>query len=202
MIASLTGVLALKDARRPQRIVVDVSGVGYEVWAPLYTVYTLGDPGGRVTLRIHTHVREDVLQLFGFATELEQNLFERLIGVSGVGPKLALAVLSGLEPQELVRAIRSNDLGRLTAIPGVGRKTAERLVVDLKDRLAQEEVGGGPTAPVAPADSIREDVLSALANLGYQRATAEKAADRVLGRDGEPAAFEQTLRDVLKELAR
>lgn len=202
MIASLTGVLQIKDARRPQRIVVDVTGVGYEVWAPLHTIYALGDPGARVTLRIHTHVREDVLQLFGFATDLEQNLFERLIGVSGVGPKLALAVLSGLEPQELVRAIRSNDLGRLTAIPGVGRKTAERLVVDLKDRLAQEDVGGGPTAPLAPADSIREDVLSALANLGYQRATAEKAADRVLGRDGEPAAFEQTLRDVLKELAR
>ncbi len=202
MIAALTGVLATKDARRPQRIVIDVNGVGYEVWAPLYTIYALGDPGARVTLRIHTHVREDVLQLFGFATDLEQNLFERLIGVSGVGPKLALAVLSGLEPQELVRAIRSNDLGRLTAIPGVGRKTAERLVVDLKDRLAQEDVGGGPTAPMAPAEGIREDVLSALANLGYQRATAEKAADRVLGRDGEPAAFEQTLRDVLKELAR
>jgi len=202
VIATLTGVLACKDARRPQRIVVDVNGVGYEVWAPLYTIYTLGDPGTRVTLRIHTHVREDVLQLFGFATDLEQNLFERLIGVSGVGPKLALAVLSGLEPQELVRAIRGNDLGRLTAIPGVGRKTAERLVVDLKDRLAQEEVGGDPAAPMAPADSVREDVLSALANLGYQRATAEKAADRVLGRDGIPAAFEQTLRDVLKELAR
>ncbi len=202
MIASLTGVLAFKDARRPQRIVVDVNGVGYEVWAPLYTIYTLGDPGARVTLRIHTHVREDVLQLFGFATDLEQSLFERLIGVSGVGPKLALAVLSGLEPQALVRAIRGNDLGRLTAIPGVGRKTAERLVVDLKDRLAHDDADAGQTASMAPVDSVREDVLSALANLGYQRATAEKAADRVLGRDGAPAAFEQTLRDVLKELAR
>lgn len=202
MIASLTGVLQVKDARRPQRIVVDVGGVGYEVWAPLFTIYTLGDPGARVALRIHTHVREDVLQLFGFATDLEQNLFERLIGVSGVGPKLALAVLSGLEPQELVRAIRSNDLGRLTAIPGVGRKTAERLVVELKDRLAQEDVGGGPTATLPAGDSVRDDVLSALANLGYQRATAEKAADRVLARDAGADGFEQTLRDVLKELAR
>lgn len=202
MIASLTGVLREKDARRPQRVVVDVNGVGYEVWAPLFTIYALGEAGARVSLRIHTHVREDALQLFGFATDLEQNLFERLIGVSGVGPKLALAVLSGIEPAELVRAIRGNDLAKLTAIPGVGRKTAERLVVDLKDRLKQEDVGGGPTAVLPSGESVREDVLSALGNLGYQRATAEKAVDRVFGR-GEPAGgFEQVLRDVLKELAR
>ncbi len=202
MIATLTGVLLVKDARRPQRIVVDVLGVGYEVWAPLHTIYALGDRGAQVHLRIHTHVREDAIQLFGFATDLEQNLFERLVSVSGVGPKLALAVLSGLEPQELVRAIRGNDLGRLTAIPGVGRKTAERLVVELKDRLAQEDVGGGPTAALPASGTVRDDVLSALANLGYQRATAEKAADRVFGRTAEPRPFEQTLRDVLKELAR
>lgn len=202
MIASLTGTLREKDARRPQRVVVDVNGVGYEVWAPLFTIYALGDPGAKVSLRIHTHVREDAFQLFGFASDLEQNLFERLISVSGVGPKLALAVLSGIEPQELVRAIRSNDLAKLTGIPGVGRKTAERLVVDLKDRLKQEDVGGGPTAVLPVGDSVREDVLSALGNLGYQRATAEKAADRVFGR-GEPGGgFEQVLRDVLKELAR
>jgi Holliday junction DNA helicase RuvA len=206
VIALLTGVLLEKDARRPQRIVIDVNGVGYEVWAPLYTVYSLGEPGGRVTVRVHTHVREDALQLFGFATELEQTLFERLIGVSGVGPKLALAVLSGLEPQALVRAIRGNDLGRLTAIPGVGRKTAERLVVELKDRFSQDDAGGAAAADAVPAAGVREDVLSALANLGYQRATAEKAADRVLQREGagegEAAGFEHTLRDVLKELAR
>lgn len=201
MIASLSGVLQTKDARRPQRIVVDVNGVGYEVWAPLFTVYTLGDPGARVALRIHTHVREDALQLFGFATELELDLFERLVSVSGVGPKLALAVLSGLEPAELVRALRGNDLGRLTAIPGVGRKTAERLVVELKDRLTQDDVGGAAAAAPAPG-GVREDVLSALANLGYQRVTAEKAVDRVIGRDGGRDGFEQTLRDVLKELAR
>lgn len=202
MIASLTGVLREKDARRPQRVVVDVNGVGYEVWAPLFTIYALGDAGANVTLRIHTHVREDVLQLFGFATDLEQNLFERLISVSGVGPKLALAVLSGIEPADLVRAIRGNDLAKLTGIPGVGKKTAERLVVELKDRLKQEDVGGGPTAALPAGEGVREDVLSALGNLGYQRATAEKAMDRVVGRGEPEGGFEQVLRDVLKELAR
>lgn len=198
MIAWVSGVLREKDARRPQRVVIDVGGVGYEVWAPLFTIYAIGDAGAQVSLRIHTHVREDALQLFGFATELEQQLFERLIGVSGVGPKLALAVLSGLDPESLVRAIRGNDLGRLTAIPGVGRKTAERLVVELKDRLPQE--AGGPVAPVAEG-GVRDDLMSALVNLGYQRATAEKAVDKVVARDGE-AGFEPQLRAILKELAR
>lgn len=200
MIASLSGVLQAKDARRPQRIVVEVQGVGYEVWAPLFTIYALGEPGSRVVLRIHTHVREDALQLFGFATDLEQLLFERLISVSGVGPKLALAVLSGLEPEDLVRALRVNDLGRLTGIPGVGRKTAERLVVELKDRLPQET--GVPSLTPTSGEGVREDLLSALTNLGYQRATAEKAVDRVLARADAPVGFEQRLRDSLKELAR
>ncbi len=198
MIASLNGRLSEKDARRPQRLVLDVHGVGYEVWAPLFTVYTIGDPGATVSLRIHTHVREDALQLFGFATELELLLFERLIGVSGVGPRLALAVLSGLDPQALVRAIRGGDLGRLTAIPGVGRKTAERLVVELKDRLPQDEPGA--PAP-SPEDTMRDDLLSALANLGYQRVAAEKSVDAVLGqRAGD--GFEACLRETLKALAR
>jgi len=201
VIAHLTGQLREKDARRVQRLVIDVHGVGYEVLAPLSTVYTLGEPGATVSLRIHTHVREDALQLFGFATALEQMLFERLIAVSGVGPKLALAILSGVEPSDLVRAISGNDLGRLTAIPGVGRKTAERLVVELRDRLAQE-LGGSPAAPVTAGAAVRDDLLSALANLGYQRAAAEKAVDRVVGRSTEIAGFEPALREVLKELAR
>lgn len=201
MIAHLTGQLREKDLRRVQRLVIDVHGVGYEVLAPLSTVYTLGDAGATVSLRIHTHVREDVLQLFGFATALEQMLFERLIGVSGVGPKLALAILSGVEPSDLVRAIRGNDLGRLTAIPGVGRKTAERLVVELRDRLAQD-VGESPAGPATADAVVRDDLLSALANLGYQRAAAEKAVDRVLGRSAGIAGFEPALREVLKELAR
>ena len=201
MIAHLTGHLLEKDARRVQRLVVDVQGVGYEVLAPLSTIYTLGEPGAAVSLRIYTHVREDAIQLFGFATALEQTLFERLISVSGVGPKLALAILSGIEPVDLGRAIRGNDLGRLTAIPGVGRKTAERLVVELRDRLAQD-LGEPSAAPVSAGAVVRDDLLSALANLGYQRAAAEKAVDRVLGRGSESPAFEAALRDVLKELAR
>lgn len=201
MIAHLTGRLLEKDARRVQRLVIDVQGVGYEVLAPLSTIYTLGDAGSPVSLRIYTHVREDVFQLFGFATELEHTLFERLIGVNGVGPKLALAILSGIEPADLGRAIRGNDLGRLTAIPGVGRKTAERLVVELRDRLEQD-LGQAPVAPASPGAAVRDDLLSALANLGYQRAAAEKAVDRVIGRGPEAPAFEPALREVLRELAR
>ena len=169
--------------------------------APLSTVYTLGDPGAVVSLRIHTHVREDAIQLFGFATALELTLFERLIAVSGVGPRLALAILSGVEPADLVRAIRGNDLGRLTAIPGVGRKTAERLVVELRDRLAKD-LGETESASVSVGGVVRDDLLSALANLGYQRAAAEKAVERVLGRGADTAGFEPALREVLKELAR
>lgn len=205
MIAQLTGQLLEKDTRRVQRLVIDVHGVGYEVLAPLSTVYALGDAGSTVSLRIHTHVREDAIQLFGFSTALEQTLFERLIAVSGVGPKLALAILSGVEPGDLVRAIRGNDLGRLTAIPGVGRKTAERLVVELRDRLAQE-LDADAAAPAHTGAGVRDDVLSALANLGYQRGPAEKALDRVLGSAGSAGddrdGFESLLREVLKELAR
>jgi Holliday junction DNA helicase RuvA len=196
VIARLTGTLVAKQV---QRLVLDVNGVGYDVLVPLSTIYALGEPGDRVTLRVHTHVREDALQLFGFGTELEQALFERLISVSGIGPKLAIAVLSGIEPPELVRAIGQSDVARLTRIPGVGRKTAERLVVELRDRLPQ--LAGGPAADTtAPHDDVRDDVLSALANLGYQRASAEKAVDKVLAR-AESREFEAVLREALRGLA-
>lgn len=196
MIAHLTGTLLEKHL---QRLVVQVGGVGYEVHVPLSTLYAVGEPGAPVALHIHTHVREDALQLFGFAAPLELSLFERLIGISGIGPKVALAVLSGIEPADLVRAIRQADLGRLTRIPGVGKKTAERMVVELRDRLP---VSAGEEAPAAePADDVRADVLSALANLGYQRAAAEKAIDRVLGR-ADDKSFEPVLRQVLRELAK
>jgi len=201
VIAQLTGRLLDKDPRRPQRLVIDVNGVGYDVLAPLSTIYTLGEPGETVSLRVHTHVREDAIQLFGFATALEQDLFERLVGVNGVGPKLALAILSGIEPRDLGRAIRDNDLRRLTAIPGVGKRTAERLVVELRDRLAQD-LAGAPAEPAATGTGVRDDLLSALANLGYQRAAAEKAVDRIVGRGPDAPAFETALRDALKELAR
>lgn len=198
MIARLTGTLVDKQV---QRIVLDVGGVGYDVLVPLSTIYTLGEPGERVSLRVHTHVREDALQLFGFATALEQALFERLINVSGIGPKLAIAVLSGIEPPELVRAISQSDVVRLTRIPGVGKKTAERLVVELRDRLAELAAGAPPADDTdAPPDDVRDDVLSALANLGYQRAAAEKAVDKALGRV-ESREFEAVLRDALRALA-
>jgi len=185
--------------KQPNRIVVDVNGVGYDVAVPLSTFYGLGDPGSEITLRVHTHVREDALALYGFATLLEQELFERLIGVSGIGPKVALAVLSGIEPNDLIRAVRDSDLGRLTSIPGVGRKTAERMIVELRDRLPRSE---GPEAPATPGGGdLRADLLSALANLGYHRQSADKAVDAVLRR-GEATSFEPALREVLRALAR
>lgn len=197
MIAHLSGTLLLKNV---QRIVVDVGGVGYDVAVPLSTFYTVGEPGARIALRIHTHVREDQLQLFGFGTALEQTLFERLISVSGIGPKVGLSVLSGIEPEQLVRAIRSGDVARLVKIPGVGRKTAERLVLELKDRLPQ--VGAAEAAsPAGAGDDLRDDLLSALGNLGYQKSAVEKTVDKVLGA-ADPRVFETVLRQVLRELAR
>ena len=138
VIARLAGSLLDKN---PGRIIVDVQGVGYDVQVPLSTFYVVGEPGAAVSLRVHTHVREDVIALYGFATSLEQDLFERLISISGIGPKLALAVLSGIETPDLVRAIRAQDVARLTAIPGVGKKTAERIGLELKDRLPQSLPG-------------------------------------------------------------
>jgi Holliday junction DNA helicase RuvA len=174
--------------------------VGYDVHVPLSTYYGAGEAGAPIALRIHTHVTEDAIRLFGFATPLEQQLFERLISVSGIGPKLALAVLSGIEPPDLVRAVRGSDVARLTGIPGVGRKTAERIVVELKDRVTRLATGVEDlTAP--PGADVRADLLSALANLGYQRAAAEKAVDGVLGKT-DARDFEPLLRDVLKALVR
>ena len=144
MIALLKGFLADKH---PSRIILETGGVGYDVQVPLSTFYTLGEPGAALTLRIHTHVREDVIALYGFATSLEQDLFERLIAISGVGPKLALAVLSGIEPADLIRAVRHGDVARLTAIPGVGKKTAERIGLELKDRLPAIRAGAGQRRP-------------------------------------------------------
>ena len=190
MIARLKGTLAEKS---PSRIVVDVGGVGYDLQVPLSTFYGLGDAGTPVALRVHTHVREDVIALFGFATALEHDLFERLISINGIGPKLALAVLSGIDPAELVRAIRTQDVARLTRIPGVGKKTAERIGLELKDRLPQAAV----PADAAGGDGLRADLLSALTNLGYNRSVAEKAIDTAL-RKNPSADFEQVLRDLLR----
>ena len=197
MIAHLTGTLLEKHV---QRLIVDVGGVGYDVNVPLSTFYTVGDPGSRVTLRVHTHVREDALQLFGFATALELSLFQKLIGVSGIGPKVALSVLSGIEPADLVRAIRQSDVARLVRIPGVGKKTGERLVLELKDRLPQA-AASEPEAPAAEGDDVRADLLSALANLGYQRAAIEKTVEKVM-RQSTTTEFEPLLREILKAMTR
>jgi len=199
LIAHLRGRISDKQ---PNRVVVDVGGVGYDVFVPLSTFYGMGEPGADIVLRIYTHVREDALQLYGFATALEQELFERLIGVSGIGPKVALAVLSGIEPQELIRAIERGDLARLTAIPGVGKKTSERIVLELKDRLPRVSA-----AAVAASDGdiqaapLRDDVISALVNLGYHRPLAEKAAASAV-KVVPDAGFERTLKQALRELAK
>jgi Holliday junction DNA helicase RuvA len=198
VIAHLRGRITEKQ---PNRIIVDVNGVGYDVFVPLSTFYGLGDPGSGVALRIHTHVREDALALYGFATPLEQDLFERLISVSGIGPRLALAVLSGMEPAELMRAIERSDVARLTSIPGVGKKTSERIVLELKDRLPPARTlaaAAGETPPDAP---VRDDVLSALLNLGYHRPLAEKAVASAL-KMAPDDSFERTLKQALRELAR
>ena len=199
MIARLKGTLVEKT---PTRLIVDVAGVGYDVLVPLSTFYGIGDAGADITLRVHTHVREDVIALYGFGSAIEQDLFERLIGISGIGPKLALAVLSGIDAGELVRAIRSQDVARLTKIPGIGKKTAERIGLELKDRLpAALQPAGASVAQGAAGDQLRDDLLSALTNLGYQRAPAEKAIDAALKKTPD-APFEQQLRDILRGMMR
>ena len=197
MIASLRGTLV---GKAPNRLIVDVGGVGYDVQVPLSTFYVLGDEGSAVTLRVHTHVREDAIALFGFATALELELFNRLIAINGIGPKLALAVLSGIEPKDLVRAIRLQDVARLTAIPGVGKKTAERIGLELKDRLPAAMQTPEPLPQAATAeDQMRDDLLSALINLGYQRPAAEKALERVL-EESPDSGFEAALKSTLRRL--
>lgn len=200
MIAFLRGRILDKQ---PNLLVVDVQGVGYQVHVPLSTYYDVGDAGGEVALRIYTHVREEALQLYGFLTTVEQQLFERLIAISGIGPKLAISVLSGIEPRELIGAVHRGDLARLTGIPGVGRKTAERIVLELKDRLAHLTVPADAKerVPAAPGERLRDDVLSALRNLGYHRPLAEKAVDSTLSSTETPS-FEQALKAALRELMR
>lgn len=206
MIAHLSGTLLSKQATS---VILDVGGVGYEINIPVSTFYDLEDTGATVQLRIYTHVREDALQLYGFKTARERELFTRLISVSGIGPKLGITLLSGMSADEIIASIRTNNLARLTLIPGVGRKTAERLVVELRDKLAslspaEVEEGLGATglgAPSSPADSMRSDVLSALLNLGYQRGAAEKAVTGAIDEGGE-MSVEVILRRSLRKLAK
>jgi len=199
VIAFLRGRILEKH---PNRVVVDVAGVGYDVAVPLSTFYGLADAGAEVALRVHTHVREDTIALFGFATMLEQQLFERLLGISGIGPKVALAVLSGMEPPDLVRAIEQGDVARLTTIPGVGKKTSERIVLEMKDRVPRPEPSAVAGAADAAPASLRDDLVSALVNLGYHRPLAEKSVDAALKALGPREGFERTLKQALRELAK
>ncbi len=196
MIAHLRGTLLEKH---PNQVIVEAGGVGYDVLIPISTFSALPDSGAEVRLRIYTHVREDALSLFGFFTAEEKSIFEKLISVSGIGPSLAVKVLSGMGTGDLIPAIRNGSVEQLVRIPGVGRKTAERMVLELKDKL--EGIGAG--APSGPAEkpasalsTLDQDVLSALLNLGCQRAAAE-AAVRKAKADGAPAEFEPLFRKSL-----
>ena len=191
MIAHLRGKLMQKN---PARVVIDVHGVGYEVSVPVTTFSALPDLGAEVSIDIHTHVREDVIALYGFSTRRERIIFEKLMTISGIGPKLAVTILSGGSVEELVGAIKRGDLPRLTAIPGVGKKTAERIILELKDKF-QEFVDA------APKPAVQTDVVSALENLGYPRGIAEGALNRAANGDGD-AAFDVLFKRALQILTK
>ncbi len=194
MIALLRGVLVEKH---PNQAVVETGGVGYDVTIPVSTFTHLPDAGGEVRLRIHTHVREDALSLYGFLTQDEKSLFEKLIAVSGIGPKLAITILSGLPAVELIGSIRRGEVERLVRIPGIGKKTAERMVLELRDKLPAPS-GDEQATPAAPAlSAVDQDVLSALLNLGCGRPQAE-AAVRKAKAAGAPADFEPLFRRALE----
>jgi Holliday junction DNA helicase RuvA len=200
MIGQIRGTLLHK---KPNLVLIDVHGVGYEVSIPLTSFYELPDEGNEVLLKVHTHVREDALALFGFCSQREKDFFVKLISISGIGPKLAVSILSGAKVEELAQAIAEGNLARLTAIPGVGRKTAERVVLELKSQITpfllpeQARAAGAP----AGADALHEDILSALVNLGYPRAGAEKALASVLRSGTVERSFEGLLRHTLQLLA-
>jgi Holliday junction DNA helicase RuvA len=203
LIAQLSGKLIQKQ---PNTVVIDVGGVGYDVTIPVSTFYELGEPGSDVTLKIHTHVREDVIQLFGFWTGREKEIFLKLTSVSGVGPKLAITMLSGMPAAELINAITHDDLARLTSIPGVGRKTAERVVVELRDKLAviqleAREAERAASREMAPGEAdVRDDTVAALMSLGYPKAIAERAVSFALREEGE-RTIEAVLKRALRRLS-
>jgi Holliday junction DNA helicase RuvA len=194
MIAHLRGRLI---AKHPNQAIVETGGVGYDVTITVPTFSDLPAAGTEVALHIHTHVREDAIALFGFLRADEKQLFEKLITVSGIGPKLAITILSGMPAADMVGAIRGNDFARLTRIPGIGKKTAERMCVELRDKLE----GFGAPQPVVTHSAIEEDVISALTNLGYQRALAEKSVERAVqtaGRENFDAIFRTALAGLSK----
>jgi Holliday junction DNA helicase RuvA len=196
MIAHLRGTLL---AKHPNQAVVETAGVGYDVTISVPTFSDLPAAGAEVALHIHTHVREDVIALYGFLRPSEKLLFEKLLTVSGIGPKLAITILSGMAADEMVGAIRGNDVARLTRIPGIGKKTAERMVLELRDKLPPAGPAAAPAAP--PMNATEEDVLSALVNLGYQRGAAEKALSTVT-KSGKGGSFDVLFREALAAMSK
>jgi len=196
MIAHLRGKLLSKH---PNQAIVETAGVGYDVTISVPTFSDLPAAGTEVALHIHTHVREDAIALYGFLRPAEKLLFEKLITVSGIGPTLAIKILSGMAADEMTAAIRSNDVARLTRIPGIGKKTAERMVLELRDKLPP--AGTAALVPAPPTSAVEEDVLSALVNLGYQRANAEKAL-AVATKDGKGGSFDTLFREALAALSK
>ena len=197
MIAQLRGTLLSKS---PVEVVVDVGGVGYLVHAPLSTFYALPADGAAVTLKIHTHVREDAIKLYGFLTGEELAIFERLIGISKVGPRLALSILSGMPPGELVAAVMAGDVARLATIPGIGKKTAERLSLEMRDKF--QDLAADFTVPAGKGkNAVLDDALSALVNLGYRKPEAEKTLKELWDKAGGDIGLEQLIKDSLNRLS-
>jgi Holliday junction DNA helicase RuvA len=194
MIAYLKGTLVHKT---PGHVVVETGGVGYAAAIPVSSYVRLGEPGGTVELFVHTHLSDDALALYGFVTREEKDMFLKLIAISGIGPKLALNVLSGIAPDDLAEAVRSSDVTRISLVPGIGKKTALRITMELQDKLEKKEkLLAGKSSPE------KEDLLSALQNMGFRRKEAERAVDRTLAAHKPGAEFEKLLRDCLKRLAK
>ena len=197
MIAHLKGQLAYKS---PEYTIVDVNGVGYQVFTPLSTYYALPNLGQPVSLKIHTRVREDELKLFGFLTEQEQTIFQKLITINKVGPRLALGILSGMSPADFISAVMNNDAARLSTIPGVGKKTAERLTLEMKDKLADLALEMQHHHEATPKQGFYDDALSALINLGYKKPEAEKALKTIYNQNGKDTNLEDLNKESLKIL--
>ena len=200
MIARLSGILIQKSAAQ---CVVDVHGAGYRIVVPLSTFYELPEAGEPVVLQIHTHVREDAIHLYGFYTEEEREVFQLMISASGIGPKLAVNVLSGISASEWARAVATDDLKRLTGIPGVGRKTAERMILELKEKAVKFGSAAAPAGvpTVHTGEQVKDDALSALVNLGYKGAAAREAVERIMKEAPEPLPLDRILKKALRILA-
>lgn len=198
MIAHLKGQLTYKS---PEHTIVDVNGVGYLVFTPLSTYYALPSIGQIVSLKVHTRVREDEFKLFGFLTEEEQTIFQKLITINKVGPRLALAILSGMSPKDLLSAVMNNDYAKLSTIPGVGKKTAERLTMEMKDKLADMTLEMERSTDYIPTkQGFYDDALSALLNLGYKKPEAEKALKTIYSQNGKDAGLEEIIKESLNIL--